>query len=137
MHLHLAIFIVLSTLCGAQSETCRAPSAPSNAFCARPPVDEVVLDNYVGTWYQAYANANALFVSKPACVNARYTKIPGGRIGVLNCFYYAAEMRRPQCVVGSARAADGPSRLRVSFGGRGEGPYIIAALLGDAAYGYR
>ncbi len=134
--------LLLALLCSSiNAELCVAPKPPSKSFCLRPPVDDVVLPSYLGTWYQAYANQNALFVTKPECVSARYTALPNNEVGVLNCYYYrGGKMQKPDCVVGKAKqAADSTtaSRLRVSFGSpSNSGGYNIAALVGDAEYGY-
>lgn len=136
--------LLVTALClSADAAMCVDPKPPTKSFCQRPPVDDVVLPSYLGTWYQAYANKNALFVSKPQCVAARYTALPNNAVGVLNCYYYRdTGMAKPDCVEGDAKQGTDSttaSRLHVNFGSpsnSGKSNYNIAALLGDAEYGY-
>ncbi len=132
VHLVLALLALSS---GVQAELCRSPTEPTRQFCEHPPVDPITLTAYQGRWYEAYATANARHsIADPTCVTALYELLPNASVSVLNC-YHQRDMFRPECVAGVATPVDTVSRLDVRFGGRG-GPYIVAAVVGDAAYGY-
>ncbi len=134
-----ALLLAFCCLC-VDASICRPPLRLTNQFCANPPVDPVDKAAYTGTWFQAYVNDNALRLSQPNCVTANYTLQPDSSIGVLNCFSNSRTVK-PRCGVARARPrpnSDSPGRLLVKFRGSPfpEGAYNVAALLGDATYGY-
>lgn len=140
MHLPVCQLTILLALAAVAAGTSCAPRPVplTPAFCARPPVGHVIPASYLGTWYQIFVNARALRISASTCVAARYTDSGRGVIGVLNCESSPSDAKA-QCVVGAAKARPGggtSGRLEVRFGGGSPGPYNIAALLGDAEYGY-
>lgn len=136
---HLLVLLPLIVL-SVDAIYCRRPSPLTDKFCTNPPVANVDRAAYTGTWYQAYVDDNALRFSQPNCVTANYTLQTDGSIGVLNC-YSNKQTVDARCSVARARArpnSDSPGRLLVKFRGSSfpEGPYNVAALLGDATYGY-
>lgn len=140
--MQLSHFVILLSLCGLCVDAiyCRRPSLLTEKFCDNPPVDNVDKVAYTGRWYQAYVDKNGLMASEPNCVTANYTSRPDSSIGVLNC-YSNNQTVEARCLFARARPrpnSDSPSRLLVKFRGLPfpEGSYNIAALLGDATYGY-
>lgn len=131
--------LLLGLIAASSATICRKrPFTYTPALCARPPVDAISLPAYAGTWFQIFTNPGATVFSEPVCTTARYTPRAGG-IDVLNCSFLKAD-KRAGCVRARAtvRAGAGSvSRLQVDFGrGIPAGDYNVAALLGDAEYGY-
>lgn len=125
------------------SSRCRRRRLTTAQRCFNPPVERTVdISAYSGLWHQLYTSGDASIVSNNTCVTANYTILPTSppSISVLNCEFRPRQDARPQCVRGTATRRPGaqrPTQLQVSFFQFAPpGQYNIAALLGNANYGY-
>lgn len=134
------IVVVVAVLVGPDllEASCvgRKPVTPE--FCTNPPVDSnFVPFFYQGRWFQTFASGDAVRISPGICTAANYTLNADGSIAVKNCFLPPGRPR-PLCFEGFAAGVAGgaPGQLSVAFPPLPPGPYNVAALLGNANYGY-
>lgn len=138
------------TAAPAPAERQCAPPAPAgpptDAFCTSPPVfPDLDIPAYAnGTWFQTHVSGSAALFSSFRCTTANYTLTSDGTVSVLNCDLDEGASR-PSCVRAVASPRENSSiaaELTVAFPSVPESPfnpgrYNVAAVLGDAAQGYR
>lgn len=141
MHLHIIFLLLLLhtvPIQGTSRGSCipRQPLTPT--FCRNPPtVPSVSLPQYTGTWYQLGTTGTASEVSRPFCTTANYTLKEPEEILVQNCGLQPGTPK-VSCLAGVATRREGgtTAQLQVSFSADFPGQYNVAALLGNANYGY-
>eukprot|EP00049_Salpingoeca_infusionum_P008696 m.143421 g.143421 ORF g.143421 m.143421 type:complete len:204 (-) comp14095_c0_seq1:310-921(-) len=100
-------------------------------------IDNVVVANYTGKWYEFAASQQQrnTFEKNLVCQTAIYTPNDDGTIQVNNTGRHLTPQGEQTSAIGKAKVVSG-GKFAVSFFGPFYGPYWIIGLWGDANEGY-